>query len=74
MRKFDLLDSINDCLFFFQEFEDQLLSQASRIQDIRNYVRQEYNSSSHQELRSLVNQTSTYVQNLFTSSKTYSDK
>ncbi len=59
---------------FFQDFENNLLSQASRIQDIRNHVRQEYNSSSHQELRSLVNQTSDHVQNLFTTSKNYSDK
>jgi len=32
------------------------------------------NSSSHQELRSLVNQTSERVQNLFTQSKIYSEK
>ncbi|CAF2417563.1 unnamed protein product [Rotaria sp. Silwood2] len=57
-----------------RDFENDLLSQASRIKDIRNLVRQEYNSSSHQELRSLVNQTSDYAQDLFTISKDYSDK
>ncbi|CAF0847061.1 unnamed protein product [Rotaria sordida] len=57
-----------------RDFENDLLSQASRIKDIRNKVRQEYNSSSHQELRSLVNQTSDYAQDLFTISKDYSDK
>ncbi|CAF4433789.1 unnamed protein product, partial [Rotaria socialis] len=41
---------------------------------IRNLVRQDYNSSSHHELRSLVNQTSDYAQDLFTASKEYSDK
>jgi type VI protein secretion system component VasA len=61
-------------LFFLQDFENDLLSQASRIQDIRNLVRQDYNSSSHQELRSLVNQTSDHAQELFTRSKNYSDK
>lgn len=53
--------------FFFQEFECNLLTQASRIQEIRS----EYN---HQELRSLVNQTSDHVQRLFTTSNVYSDK
>ncbi|CAF1012011.1 unnamed protein product [Rotaria sp. Silwood1] len=57
-----------------RDFENDLLSQASRIKDIRNVVRQEYNSSSHQELRSLVNQTSDHAQDLFTISKDYSDK
>jgi len=54
-------------LLFFQEFECNLLTQASRIQEIRS----EYN---HQELRSLVNQTSDHVQRLFTTSNVYSDK
>ncbi|CAF4473955.1 unnamed protein product [Rotaria socialis] len=57
-----------------RDFENDLLSQASRIKDIRNLVRQDYNSSSHHELRSLVNQTSDYAQDLFTASKEYSDK
>ncbi|CAF3082851.1 unnamed protein product [Rotaria sp. Silwood2] len=56
------------------DFENNLLSQASRIKDIRNQIRQEYNTISHHELRSLVNQTSNHVQNLFTTSKDYSDK
>ncbi|CAF4468439.1 unnamed protein product [Rotaria socialis] len=56
------------------EFENNLLSQASRIKEIRNHIRQEYHLLSHQELRSLVNQTSDHVQNLFTTSKIYSDK
>ncbi len=60
--------------YSFQDFENDLLSQASRIKDIRNIVRQEHNSSSQQELRSLVNQTSDHAQDLFTISKNYSDK
>ncbi|CAF1221360.1 unnamed protein product [Rotaria sordida] len=57
-----------------RDFENNLLSHASRIKDIRNHIRQEYNTISHHELRSLVNQTSDHVQNLFTKSKDYSDK
>ncbi|CAF4229964.1 unnamed protein product, partial [Rotaria magnacalcarata] len=44
------------------------------IKEIRNHIRQEYHLLSHQELRSLVNQTSDHVQNLFTTSKISSDK
>jgi hypothetical protein len=69
--------SNDELLLLYQEhkdFENDLLSQASRIQDIRNLVRQEYNSPSHQELRSVVNQTSDHVQDLFTITKNYSDK
>ncbi|CAF4657430.1 unnamed protein product, partial [Rotaria sp. Silwood1] len=61
-------------IFSTRDFENNLLSQASRIKDIRNHIRQEYNTISHHELRSLVNQTSDHVQNLFTTSKDYSDK
>ncbi|CAF3599478.1 unnamed protein product [Adineta steineri] len=56
------------------DFENDLLSQASRIKDIRNIVRQDFISSSHQELRSSVNQASDHAQDLFTISKNYSEK
>lgn len=61
-------------VFSFQDLENDLITQANRVHEIRHHVQQQCHSSSQQELRTLVNRTSNHVQNLCATSKNYSDK